>query len=145
MFDLLKLLLFAILPATEDTTANEDYHEIISTNNDVIEVPTALPRTHATIVIWGPYVGLVRGNAAALAEMSLNIKDGVSVQTAQIAAGALFATSEAEVWYNPTTGEVTDTEAAGLYGIGPVVTPLNANGVMVFNKRRYWIANSFDT
>lgn len=142
---LLKVLLFAVIPATEDTRADLDCFEIINTNNDTIEV--AAPANHAAgdFQIWGPYCGIWNSDVLLGAEGSLRVKDGIGVLTSQIAAGAVFATAGQEVWYNPITDQFTDTEAAGLFGVGPLGAEMNADGVIAFYKRRYWIANSFDT
>ncbi len=139
---LLKLLLGLMattdLPATEDTRADLDYFEQINTNNDTIDALVTADHVAGELIIWGPYVALVNHAVAAGDLASLRVKDGICVTTAQIAAGAAFDTPGTEVWFDPATGNVTDVEADGLYGVGPLATAMDANGVIAFYKRRYW-------
>lgn len=140
---LLKTLLFSMatdnLPASEDTRADKKYFEQINTENDTIDAYVDADHNAGDLILWGPYVALVNHNVSAESYASLRTKDGILVTTAQVATGSTFATPSQEVWFDPTTMLVHDTEAAGLYGVGPLAAPMDANGVIGFYKRRYWI------
>lgn len=133
------------LPATEDTRGDEDYTILQEGPNNHIPWTndTGADVAKGDIVILGPLVCLADQDIASLAAGTLEIQDGSLVGTAQIAAGSTFAVIGAEVWYNPATGEVQDTSANNLYGIGVVGVVLNAAGVMYFLKRRYWVREAF--
>jgi hypothetical protein len=89
------------------------------------------------MVVQLPWCGIADHEADQGDEISMHVTEGIQIDTKEIAAGALFATFGTEVWYDPTTKTYTDTEDAGLYLVGYVILPLNANGEMRFEKRRY--------
>ena len=140
IFNLLAYLMATPnLPATEDTRADLNYFEAVNTNNDTIPFLADDDYEAGDMILWGPYVGIVNKDVASGSWGSLRDKDGILVTTRQVATGSTFATVGNPVWFNETTGEVSDTEAAGLVDIGPLATALDANSVISFYKRRYYV------
>lgn len=135
------------LPANEDARANANFYIVQPGPNNHI------PYTNATgvdiaagdVVIIGALIGIADQDIANGAAGTLDIEDGAIANTAQVAAGSTFATIGQEVWYDPTTGEVQDTSANNLFGIGLLATILAADGHITFMKRRYWTTESFYT
>lgn len=74
-------------------------------------------------------------------EGTLQVTEGIEIRTNRVFAGSTFAIVGGQVWYNNTTGNYYDTEAAGLYWVGKVLPngTLNASGVFGFEKHRYAI------
>lgn len=130
-----------MLPASEDTRTDQKYHEKKSSSQDVITVTASADFAKGDIVIWGPLVGIAKHAALTGAKLTIRVKEGITVDTAELAAGATFATPGQEVWYNATTEEVTDLESAGLYGIGWLddAGVKNSDGVIVFQKRKLYV------
>lgn len=134
------------LPAQEDTTLDKDYYagcymppgdHIPWTNTTGVTVPAG------RVVIYGPYVGITDQELIAGATGTINISDGEVIDTAQVAAGSVFGTLAAECWYDPATGDIQDTSANNLYGIGALVSIMGADGAVGFIKRRYWVREAF--
>lgn len=144
LLKLLSILQTTDLPATEDTRADLDYFELVNTNNDTILFTADADYSAGTMIIVGQYVGIVNADVLSGAVGSLRVKDGIKVSTDQVASGATFATEAATVWFNPTTDEITDVEASGLYNIGQVSHDgtIDSDGVVKFYKRRYHVIST---
>jgi predicted RecA/RadA family phage recombinase len=140
---LLSILTTTDLPATEDTRADLDYFELVNTNNDTIIFTADADYEAGDMILWGQYVGIVNADVLTGEEGSLRVKDGIKVSTDQVSAGT-FAVEAGTVWFNAATGQITDTEAAGLYNIGQISHDgtMDADGVVKFYKRRYPIIST---
>lgn len=125
------------LPASEDTRA-DIRNWVDKEGGDHIEIAAVDVATDQyDMVKFGPWCGIADEDALLGAACSIYAKEGIEVDSAEIATGSTFATQGSEVWYNPTTKEYVSTEAAGLFLVGYVMKPTNANGVFSFEKKRY--------
>lgn len=134
------------LPANENSTSGA-VNWIIKERGDVILIPEAdqdyaqydfsvIPHTPADTGFCGVVLnGVVTGSPYTIRET-----EGIQLDTDNLETGALFTVFGQQVWYDPINKVFTDTEDAGLWLVGYVIIPTNAQGVMRFEKRRYAIA-----
>jgi hypothetical protein len=92
------------------------------------------------MIVQLPWCGLADNAVAIGAEVSMHVTEGIQIDTKELAAGASFTAFSQEVWYNPVTKTYIDVEDDGLYLVGSVILPTDADGVMRFEKRRYAVA-----
>lgn len=72
---------------------------------------------------------------AADARGSFHVESSILCQVKDFVTGeGTFATPNAPVYWDPVTGDFSDTETVGYYEVGQVVEVLDGNGVMVFSK-----------
>lgn len=65
---------------------------------------------------------------------SFHVEPGLELQTADLESGEdTFGTANADVFWNPTSGDFSDTETAGYYLVGQVKT-VKTGGMVVFTK-----------
>ncbi|KKK99744.1 hypothetical protein LCGC14_2629670 [marine sediment metagenome] len=132
------------LPASENT-ANDFRNWIIkeSVGNESgshIKVPSAdQAYTQYDMCVSLPWCGIVDNGVAVGDGFNMHVTEGIQADTKQLEAGASFTVFGQEVFYNTVTKLYTDHEDAGLYVVGYVITPTDANGIMRFEKRRYVI------
>ena len=68
---------------------------------------------------------------------SFHVETGICFQTDDFEAGEdTFATVNQDVFWNPATGDFSDTETAGYYKVGVLKEIKNANGVILVTKNR---------
>jgi hypothetical protein len=139
-----------VLPGSEDTRADAKYYEH-EPSCDHLRFTAQGNLTAGDIVLIGLaegargtaieqfWVGLVDVDVVAGALGSARVTEGILVRTAKLADGAAFTLRGQEVWYDPVTETVDDTQDADLYLIGYVREPTDDDGVMGFEKRRYSI------
>lgn len=66
---------------------------------------------------------------------SFHVEEGILCQAEDFVAGeGTFATPNQEVFWDPVTGDFSDTETVDYFLVGQLVTVLDANGVIVFSK-----------
>lgn len=136
------------LPANENSTSGT-VNWIIKEKGDVIIIPAAavlqayaqydfavFPHTPADT----GFCGIILSGVASGVETSIRETEGIQIDTDNLETGALFTTFGQQVWFDPINAVFTDTEDSGLWLVGYVIIPTNANGVMRFEKRRYAIA-----
>jgi hypothetical protein len=126
-------------PVTEDT--RDEFKNFVKVENQdhKINLPFPAGCTAGDMVVVEPWCGIadrtVAAAAGALAE--LHVREGIRVVSRQIETGAIFDTIGQDVWFNPVTGEYTDTEDDGLYLVGYVDEVTDADGCFAFEKKRY--------
>ena len=68
---------------------------------------------------------------------SFHVENGICFQTDDFEAGEdTFATVNQDVFWNPATGDFSDTETAGYYKVGVLKEIKNSNGVILVTKNR---------
>lgn len=69
---------------------------------------------------------------------SMHVEEGIQIQVDNLVATEdTFATVGQDVWFDPTTGDFSDTDTAGYFHVGYLITAKDANGMIVFEKTRY--------
>ena len=69
---------------------------------------------------------------------SVHDEDGIILQADSfVALEGTFATPNQAVYWDPVSGNFSDTSTVGYYNVGQLVNVLNANGVIRFTKRRW--------
>jgi predicted RecA/RadA family phage recombinase len=133
-----------MIPANEDARANQK-NWILEEAVQHIEYlnSTMVTKKAGDAVIIGPYFGILDADILAGETGTATIWDGEAVNTSEVAVGSTFPTLHAEVWFNPTTGKYADASANNLYGVGTVISTMDANGAFSFIKRRFWVREAF--
>ena len=95
-----------------------------------------LAQYEATVV--GPFAA-VADEAIEDGEVgSFHVEEGIQCQIEDLVYGEdTFATVGQPVYFDPKTGDFSDTETAGYYLWGYLVLAKDANGMIVVEKRRY--------
>lgn len=130
------------LPGSEYTI--DDFHNFIikeSVGNEsgahfpIIGSPAAYAQREMCVLY--PWCGIIDDAVAAGGNTTMHVAEGIYIDTKRLADGQSFAAQGDEVWFDPVTKLYYDSEDAGLYLVGYVVFPVNSDGVMRFEKRRY--------
>lgn len=97
--------------------------------------PVALEAFDFTVI--APYCGIADEACGAGEEVSIDVREGLIIETDAVADASTFATKQAPVYFNTTTKEFTDVSAAGLYMVGYLTDVKTSAGVIRFEKLKY--------
>jgi hypothetical protein len=102
----------------------------------VNDTGAALVQYEATVV--GPYAAVADEAIASTAVGSYHVEEGIEVQIADLVTSEdTFGTPGQAVYFDPTSGDFSDTETAGYYLWGYLKTAKNSDGMIVVEKLRY--------
>lgn len=88
--------------------------------------------------VGGRLCGVADREIAIATRGPFHVEDGIILQADSFVAGeGVFGTDNMEVFWDPTSGDFSDTETAGYWSVGQLVTDLDGNGVITFTKYRY--------
>ena len=108
---------------------NEDIDHIRMTN----DTGAALVQFEITVI--GEIVAIADEAIAVDAIGSFHVEEGIICQAEDFVTGeGTFGTPNAPVYWDPVSGDFSDTETVDYYLVGQVVTVLDSNGMMVFTK-----------
>ena len=98
------------------------------------------------LTVIGGLVVVADEAIASNAEGSFHIAENIIAQVSDLEAGEdTFATLNAPVYFNPATGDFSDTDTLTYYKVGVVTTVKNANGVVLVLLQRKTSLRSVET
>ena len=93
----------------------------------------ALVQYEFTVI--GEISGVADEAIASLATGSFHVEEGIVIHSTDLESGEdTFATPNQPVYWNPTSGDFSDTETAGYYLVGQLYEVKNAAGLIKFTK-----------
>jgi len=108
-------------------------NEVIDHIRMINDTGAALEQYEFTVI--GEIAAVADEDIASLSRGPFHTENGILCQVEDFVAGeGTFGTPNAPVYWDPVTGDFSDTETVGYYLVGQVVEVLDANGVMVFTK-----------
>ena len=108
-------------------------NEVIDHIRMINDTGAALEQYEFTVI--GEIAAVADEAIAALSRGAFHVEEGILCHADEFVAGeGTFGTPNAPVYWDPVTGDFSDTETVGYYLVGQVVEVLDANGVMVFTK-----------
>lgn len=88
-------------------------------------------------VIDSVFCGVANLDSASTETLALTTEEALRVMTDAVDAGATFDTQGAKVFFDTTAKNFSDVSAVGLFEVGRLITPVDGNDNITFEKYRY--------
>ena len=112
--------------------ATQQYNSVVYLNNST----GADLAINDFTVVDKAWCGTVNQESLDGEALALTVEDGLQVLTNNVAAAATFDTQGIKVLWNPTLKEFTDISAVGHFEVGFLITPIDADDLIKFEKLR---------